>query len=411
MKACALGVAVAAAAVLDPELAESRAEAAGGEGRAVVAPEHELARLDPVQGGRLFDDRDRLVGAAAQLQSPGDDLAGAAVDDRHQVRPAVLGDPDARHVELPQLPRPLDPEEAGSLPALERAAALDQLPLPHHPQHTLAVDRHTEPAAHEGADHPVAVGLVGERLGDDRLLDRVRRRSPLRRVRGVGVSVERLPADPADTRHCRERRSPRRRAHESGRRARLSPTPATVFPRSPTRTSCGRAPARARRPCGATPDRPAAPPCRRALLAGLQQLVAPAVVERLRDRVLTTDLASPLRSPRSPASTISSFRCAVNILYFPLLAQPRLLVGRAAHAEPDAGQSLRRYAPPRPSGTPKSATCQHRDPGAGHASRSLEGVALGCAVVAATSAHAQFERAPVKLARVPQCAHGNSPPR
>jgi hypothetical protein len=35
-----------------------------------------------------------------------------------------------------------------------------------------------------------------------------------------------------------------------------------------------------------------------------------------------------------------------------LLAQPSLLVGRAAHAEPAAGQSLRRYAPPRLPGTP-----------------------------------------------------------
>ncbi len=42
------GVAVAAAAVADPELAEFLAEAAGGEGRAVVAAEGQLARLDPV---------------------------------------------------------------------------------------------------------------------------------------------------------------------------------------------------------------------------------------------------------------------------------------------------------------------------------------------------------------------------
>src|SRR5439155_24930481 len=44
----ALGVAVAAASVADAELAEPCAEAASGEGRAVVAPEHELARLDRV---------------------------------------------------------------------------------------------------------------------------------------------------------------------------------------------------------------------------------------------------------------------------------------------------------------------------------------------------------------------------
>src|SRR5262249_30008939 len=63
----------------------------------------------------VFDDGDRFVGAAAQLQLPVDDLAGAAVDDRHQVGPAVLGDPDRGQVELPELPGPLDPEEAGRL--------------------------------------------------------------------------------------------------------------------------------------------------------------------------------------------------------------------------------------------------------------------------------------------------------
>src|SRR5712691_8566827 len=143
----ALGVAGAAASVPDPKLAEPRSEAAGGEGGAVVAPEGELARFDAVQRDGTFDNSDRLVGAAAQAELPGDDLAGAAVDDRVQVAPAMLGYPDTRHVELPELPRPLDPEEAGPPPALERAAALDQLPLPHHPQHPLAVDRDPEPAA------------------------------------------------------------------------------------------------------------------------------------------------------------------------------------------------------------------------------------------------------------------------
>jgi hypothetical protein len=89
-----LGVAVAAAAVREPELGKLRLEAAGGEGGAVIGAERELARLDPVRGDGAPDDCDRFVGAAAQLELPGDDLAGAAVDDRHQVRPAVLGDPD-----------------------------------------------------------------------------------------------------------------------------------------------------------------------------------------------------------------------------------------------------------------------------------------------------------------------------
>ena len=180
MKAWLFGVAVAAAAVADPELAEPAAEAAGGEGRAVVAAEGELARLDPVHRRGPFDDGDRFVGAAAQLELPADDLAGAAVDDRVQVRPAVLGDPDRGHVELPQLPGPLDPEEAGPLAPLERAAALDQLPLPHHPQHPLAVDRDAELAADERGHHPVAVGLVR---------DRRPRRSPARPDRPAAAAA------------------------------------------------------------------------------------------------------------------------------------------------------------------------------------------------------------------------------
>jgi hypothetical protein len=68
--------------VADPELAETGRGSAGGEGRAVVRAERQLVRLDRVERGRLFDDCDRLVGAAAQLEASGDDLAGAAVDDR-----------------------------------------------------------------------------------------------------------------------------------------------------------------------------------------------------------------------------------------------------------------------------------------------------------------------------------------
>jgi hypothetical protein len=70
--------------------AEPRAEAAGREGRAVVGAERQLAPLDAVRGCRLFDDRDRFVGAAAQLEPPGDDLAGAAVDDRVAVASATI---------------------------------------------------------------------------------------------------------------------------------------------------------------------------------------------------------------------------------------------------------------------------------------------------------------------------------
>jgi len=59
-----------------------RSEAAGGKGGAVVGAEHELARLDRVHRRGAFDQGDRFVGAAAKLELPGDDLPGAAVDDR-----------------------------------------------------------------------------------------------------------------------------------------------------------------------------------------------------------------------------------------------------------------------------------------------------------------------------------------
>jgi len=104
-----------------------------------------------------------------------------------RIRPAVLDHPHARQIQLPQLPWPFDPEEAGPLPALERSPALDQLALAHHPEHSLAVDRDAQLAPDEGADHAVAVGLVGERLGDDRSLDRVRRPTPLRHAPGCAV--------------------------------------------------------------------------------------------------------------------------------------------------------------------------------------------------------------------------------
>jgi hypothetical protein len=198
-----LGVAVAASAMADAEPAQRLPEAAGGEGRAIVAAEGELAGLDRVRRGGADDQLFRFDRPAAELELPGDDLARAAVDDRVQVAPAVLGDPDARQVELPQLPRPFHPEEAGPLPALERAVALDQLPLPQHAQHPLAVHRPAQLPADEGADHPVAVGLVGERLGDDRLLDLVDGQSPLRRPPRCRRPVDGLAADPGDTRHHR----------------------------------------------------------------------------------------------------------------------------------------------------------------------------------------------------------------
>src|SRR5437667_6894721 len=154
---------------------------------------------------RGLEDGDRFLRAAAQVKRPADDLARAAVDDRVQVAPALLGDPDRGHVHVPELPRPLDPEEAGPPAARDRAAALDQALLAHHPQHPFAVNRNAELAPRERPDHPVAVGRVLLGDLDDRLLDRTPRRPPLWRAARLRPPVERLAADLRDARHGRRR--------------------------------------------------------------------------------------------------------------------------------------------------------------------------------------------------------------
>jgi hypothetical protein len=125
----------------------------------------------------------------------------------HQVDPAVLGDPDRGHVQMPELIRALDAEEPGPAPTPGRAAALDEPALAHHAQHPLAVDRPPEPPAHPRGHQPGAVGRVLHGDVDDRGLDlvhgRLRRRcrcSPRPRD-----AVDRLPADFQDARHDRGR--------------------------------------------------------------------------------------------------------------------------------------------------------------------------------------------------------------
>jgi hypothetical protein len=68
--------------VADPEPGEDELEGSGGEGGAVVSAERELARLDLPFGCCSLDERDRLLGAAAQLEVPADDLSRVAVETR-----------------------------------------------------------------------------------------------------------------------------------------------------------------------------------------------------------------------------------------------------------------------------------------------------------------------------------------
>src|SRR5439155_9906546 len=87
------------------------------------------------------------------------------------------------------------------------------------------------------------------------------------------------------------------------------------------------------------------------LPARLEQLIAPAVEERLRDRVLAADLPDAAVAAQSGQHDLELLlRRERPVL--PLLAQPSSPFGRAAHAEPTAGQSLRRYAPPGLPGAP-----------------------------------------------------------
>src|SRR4029453_11104428 len=86
--------------------------------------------------------------------------------------------------------------------------------------------------------------------------------------------------------------------------------------------------------------------------AALEQLVAPRIEERVRDLVLTAHvLHRPVAAQAGQHDLDLPLRCPAPIL--PLLAQPRFLLGRAAHPEPAAGQSLRRYPPP---GLPRAPT-------------------------------------------------------
>jgi hypothetical protein len=72
------------------------------------------------------------------------DLGDAAVDDHHQGRPVVSATPVRRHVDLPELPWPIEPEQAWLLLRSSGRAPLDELGHPHQQQHPLAVDRDPE---------------------------------------------------------------------------------------------------------------------------------------------------------------------------------------------------------------------------------------------------------------------------
>jgi hypothetical protein len=128
-----------------------------------------------------------------------------AVDRGVQVRPAVLGNPDRGHVEVPELIGPLDPEEARTTTPAHQPVALQQPLLAHHPLGPLPVDLPAELLACERGDHPRPVRRI--RVGDldDQPIDRVERRTaqlgrpPLRRA---------VQARAVDLEHARDDRGP-----------------------------------------------------------------------------------------------------------------------------------------------------------------------------------------------------------
>jgi hypothetical protein len=74
----------------DAERADREPRGAGGEGGPVVGAERERARQDQPLVDGLLDHRGRFGARGSAAPRPADDLAGAAVDERVQVAPAVL---------------------------------------------------------------------------------------------------------------------------------------------------------------------------------------------------------------------------------------------------------------------------------------------------------------------------------
>jgi hypothetical protein len=99
----AFGIAVATAAMADGALDQARPECAACERGPVVGPERQGPGGHVAGGERGVDDRARLGATAADVDRPADDLARAAVDRGVQIAPAVLGDPDASRVQVPEL--------------------------------------------------------------------------------------------------------------------------------------------------------------------------------------------------------------------------------------------------------------------------------------------------------------------
>jgi len=90
-----------------------------------------------------------------------------------EVDPAVLRDPDARHVQMPQLARAGEVEEPRTASVRLTLAALDQAVFAHDPQQRLATRREPGLADDPRGHQAIAVGRVRLRDLHDRPLNSV----------------------------------------------------------------------------------------------------------------------------------------------------------------------------------------------------------------------------------------------
>ena len=200
--------------------------------------------------------------------------------------------------------------------------------------------------------HPVPVGLIVERLLDNHPLDWIADRAPPGHRSRLRRPIQRLPTHPQHARHTRQRiplgdqtaRPGDTHAHSQ---------PANAFPAISSSYVLGpsaRSSSATFRRNSRSPWRSCFPAsCLRA--AALKQLLPPRVKERLGDLVLPADVPGAAIAAQGGQHDLDLLlRRPAPIL--PLLAQPIFSSGRATDAEPDAGQSLRRYAPPGPSDHP-----------------------------------------------------------
>jgi hypothetical protein len=118
----------------------------------VVGAERQLGRSDRPGHGRLVEDRAGLLGAAADVERPAADLAGAAVDDR--VRARRPGPRSWPYAGADRAARRGRSRAAAVAPAGDDAAA-DV--LAHQPLHPLAIDRPDEVSAGHRRDYAGAV--------------------------------------------------------------------------------------------------------------------------------------------------------------------------------------------------------------------------------------------------------------